>query len=157
MTHYDAVPEEIGCVADPAGPGPTTRRSVLNKALAVVVGLCLSGGLLPLTAMAAHKPNGGQAVVNVVTFQVPAAKMAEFLRISRENSQASLREERGCLGFEVLRPEGKPDTVMLIETYRNEAAYKAHRVTAHFLAFVKASREIGVKRSARVADRYYPN
>jgi quinol monooxygenase YgiN len=46
--------------------------------------------------------------------------------------------------------------VMLIETYRDEAAYKAHRVTPHFLAFVKGSQEIGVKRSAQVATRYYP-
>jgi quinol monooxygenase YgiN len=82
--------------------------------------------------------------------------MASFLRISEENSRTSRKEEPGCIGFDVLLPEGEPNTVMLIETYRDEAAYKAHRVTPHFLAFVKGAHEIGVKRSARVASRYYP-
>jgi (4S)-4-hydroxy-5-phosphonooxypentane-2,3-dione isomerase len=109
-----------------------------------------------MTAEAATEKGSGPAIVNVVTFSVPPAGMASFLRISEENSQTSRKEEPGCIGFDVLLPKGEPNSVMLIETYRDEAAYKAHRVTPHFLAFVKRAHEIGVKRSARVASRYYP-
>jgi quinol monooxygenase YgiN len=133
---------------------PSARRTFLNGALSFAASVSLLSGLIPMTAAAATEKGAGPAIVNIVTFTVPPAGMARFLRISKENSRISRKEETGCVGFEVLLPEDEPNKVMLIETYRDEAAYKAHRVTPHFLAFVKGAQEIGVKRSARVASRY---
>lgn len=134
---------------------PATRRTTLRRMLSSLAGLSLLSGLIVTSAMAAGEPDRGPAIVNVVTFTVPPAGMARFLRISEDNSRTSVKEEPGCLGFDVLRPEGEPDKVMLIETYRDEAAYKAHRVTPHFLAFVKGAQEIGAQRTAQVATRYF--
>jgi autoinducer 2-degrading protein len=134
---------------------PATRRTTLRRMLSSLAGLSLLSGLIVTSAMAAGEPDHGPAIVNVVTFTVPPAGMARFLRISEDNSRTSVKEEPGCLGFDVLRPEGEPDKVMLIETYRDEAAYKAHRVTPHFLAFVKGAQEIGAQRTAQVATRYF--
>jgi quinol monooxygenase YgiN len=155
MAYHDEVPEHV-VLSNTAGTLPSTRRTVLDRALSLVASISLLSGLMSVTAKAATEKGSGPAIVNVVTFTVPPAGMASFLKISKENSQTSLKEEPGCIGFDVLLPEGEPNTVMLIETYRDEAAYKAHRVTAHFLAFVKDAEEIGVKRSARVGTRYYP-
>ncbi|HEY1942884.1 MAG TPA: putative quinol monooxygenase [Roseiarcus sp.] len=136
---------------------PYTRRTILNRALTLSAGLFLLSGLLPVAARAAPTTGSGPAIVNVVTFTVPPAGMDRFLSISKENSRISLKEEPGCIGFDVLLPQGEPNTVMLIETYRDHAAYEAHRVTPHFLAFVKGAQEIGAQRSAHVGSRYYPS
>jgi quinol monooxygenase YgiN len=156
MTYHDEMPAHV---ASPNGVGttlPSSRRTALKYALWLAAFVSLLSGLIPMTAEAAAEKGSGPAIVNVVTFAVPPAGMARFLRISEENSRTSRKEEAGCIGFDVLLPKGEPNSVMLIETYRDEAAYKAHRVTPHFLAFVKNAHEIGVKRSARVASRYYP-
>lgn len=113
-------------------------------------------GLLVRKASAAMPEMAkGTAVVNLVTFEVPAEGMERFLAISKTNTEASLKEP-GITGFEVLLPKDAANTVMLVETYRDETAYKAHRVTPHFLAFVEGVKEIGAKRSAVVATRYFP-
>ncbi|CAB3804126.1 putative quinol monooxygenase [Pararobbsia alpina] len=157
MTYHNEEPEHAESPNNAGTRSPSTRRTVLTRALAVAAGLSLLSGLMPLTAEAAPHKGSGPAIVNVVTFEVPPAGMASFLRISKVNSRASRKEEPGCIGFDVLRPEDEPNSVMLIETYRNEAAYKAHRVTPHFLAFVKGAQEIGATRTAHVTKRYYPD
>jgi quinol monooxygenase YgiN len=155
MAYQDRLPQHRRSFDAAGAPLPATRRTTLRRMLSLVAGLSLLSRLIAPMAGAADEPDHGPAIVNVVTFTVPADGMARFLQISEDNSRASVKEEPGCLGFDVLRPEGEPDTVMLIETYRDEAAYKAHRVTAHFLAFVKGAQEIGAKRSAHVATRYF--
>jgi autoinducer 2-degrading protein len=134
---------------------PSARRAVLKRVLSLVAGFSLLSTLTTVRARAANGRGAGPAIVNVVTFRVPDGGMARFLAISKDNSDASVKEP-GCISFEVLLVEGTPNTAMLIETYRDEAGYQAHRVTPHFLAFVKASQEIGAKRSAHVGRRYYP-
>lgn len=155
MTYHNDAPEYL-ISANNACTTQPSRRTVLMRALALVASISLLSGLIPITAEAAAEKGSGPAIVNVVTFEVPSAGMADFLKISKENSQASRKEEPGCIGFDVLLPNDEPNTVMLIETYRDAAAYKAHRVTPHFLAFVKRAQEIGAKRSAHVGSRYYP-
>jgi autoinducer 2-degrading protein len=157
MTYHDEMPEHVESPNNAGTTLPSSRRTVLMCALWLGACVSLLSGLIPMTAEAATEKGSGPAIVNVVTFEVPPAGMASFLRISEENSRTSRKEEPGCIGFDVLLPEGEPNSVMLIETYRDEAAYKAHRVTPHFLAFVKGAQELGVKRSARVASRYYPS
>jgi autoinducer 2-degrading protein len=156
MAFCDEVPAQVVSSGHAGTTLAPARRTVLKRVLSLMASIALLSGLTSVTAKAASGKGSGPAIFNVVTFSVPAAGMARFLEISKENSQASRKEEAGCIGFDVLLPEGEPNTVMLIESYQDEAAYKAHRVTPHFLAFVKASQEIGVKRSARVASRYYP-
>ena len=134
---------------------PLARRAILTRALSLAAGLPLLAGLMPVAARAAGK-EAGPAIVNVVTFTVPFAGVDKFLAICKDNSRASLKEP-GCTGFEVLIPEGDLNNkVMLIETYRDEAAYQAHRVTPHFLAFVEGAQEVGAQRSAVVSRRVFP-
>jgi quinol monooxygenase YgiN len=131
-----------------------TRRSAIFRMLTFAAGLPAFAGLLGRRAHAAE-PAAGPAVVNLVTFTVPAAGMERFLAMCKTNSEASLKEP-GITGFDVLVARDTPNTVLLVESYRNEAAYKSHRVTPHFLAFVDGMKELGVTRTAVVANRYFP-
>ncbi|HEY2048110.1 MAG TPA: putative quinol monooxygenase [Caulobacteraceae bacterium] len=140
--------------AEPAdSSAPSDRRGILVAGLAWAAAVPVLSSLIPARARAAT--GTGPAVVNMVTFEVPAEGMSRFLQICKTNSQASLKEP-GVTGFEVLLAKDDPNVVILIETYRNQAGYEAHRVTPHFKAFVRGMQEIGATRTARVATRYYP-
>jgi quinol monooxygenase YgiN len=131
-----------------------TRRSAVVRMLGFAAALPTFAGVLGRRAEA-EAPVAGPALVNLVTFTVPAAGMERFLAISKTNSEASLKEP-GITGFEVLIARDTPNTVLLVETYRDEAAYKTHHQAPHFLAFVQGSKEIGATRTAVVANRYFP-
>lgn len=129
-----------------------TRRGVMARILAFAGSLPLLSGMKEMEGQSVATK---QAVVNIVTLTVPAEGMERFLAMCKTNSIAS-HKEQGVTGFDVLIARDTPNTVLLVESYVDEGAYKAHRVTPHFLAFVQGIQEIGVKRGAVVANRYYP-
>jgi quinol monooxygenase YgiN len=45
------------------------------------------------------------------------------------------RNEPGCVRFDVLRDDSKPNVFYLYEVYRDRAAYAAHNEAPHFKAF----------------------
>ncbi len=57
-----------------------------------------------------------------------------FMDAMRVNAETSVREEPGCLAFDVLRDRRQADLVWLYEVYVDEAALDAHMQTAHYLA-----------------------
>lgn len=50
---------------------------------------------------------------------------------------AASREEPGCLVFDVCRDPADPAAFVLYEAYTDEAAYVAHRATAHYARFMR--------------------
>jgi autoinducer 2-degrading protein len=90
-----------------------------------------------------------------VTYQVPAEHWQDFLAAAEVNGRASL-EEPGITSFSLLTAQDSANTLIAVEVYKDEDASKAHQQTAHFLAFVQAGQKFGVKRSAVVANRYFP-
>ncbi len=132
-----------------------TRRSALRRML-------LMGSAVPLAALAREKASADTSqaqsnavVYKIVTFQVPAESMQNFLAISTTNAAAS-RKEAGVIGFEVLIPADTPNTVIFIETYRNAAASASHMRSAHFIEFKEGAKQSGAKESAVIATRYMP-
>ncbi|MDH1104864.1 antibiotic biosynthesis monooxygenase [Pseudomonas otitidis] len=66
--------------------------------------------------------------------QLKPGSLEAFMEAMRINAAASVRDEPGCLVFDVLRDRSDPDRVWLYEVYTDEAAFKAHMQTPHFLA-----------------------
>jgi quinol monooxygenase YgiN len=66
-----------------------------------------------------------------VRFKFAPEDREEVAAILKELAAAS-REEPGCVNYIPHTVEGDPDTVLLYEQYRDEAALAAHRTTAHF-------------------------
>lgn len=66
--------------------------------------------------------------------QLKPGSYAAFMAAMGVNAAASVRDEPGCLSFDVLRDRSDPDRVWLYEVYVDEAAFEAHMQTAHFLA-----------------------
>jgi autoinducer 2-degrading protein len=57
-----------------------------------------------------------------------------FQVATTENAQASLQEP-GIVRFDVIQQLDDPSHFVLVEVYRNEAATKAHKETAHYAAW----------------------
>jgi quinol monooxygenase YgiN len=55
----------------------------------------------------------------------------EIARILRELTAAS-RAEPGCVSYIPHRVESDPDTILIYEQYRDQAAVDAHRAAPHF-------------------------
>ena len=58
-------------------------------------------------------------------------EVAGFLR----ELTAASRAEPGCVSYVAHRVEAEPDTVLMYEQYRDEAALEEHRATAPFERF----------------------
>lgn len=52
--------------------------------------------------------------------------MDEFIDLIREHASASLRDEAGTLGFDVIQDDATPNLIYFHETYVDEAACQAH-------------------------------
>jgi quinol monooxygenase YgiN len=67
-------------------------------------------------------------VVSFKFAQEDRAEIAEMVRILAEAS----RREPGCVSYIPHQLQDDPDTVLIYEQYRDDAALAAHRESAHF-------------------------
>ncbi|MEU4427205.1 putative quinol monooxygenase [Actinoplanes sp. NPDC024001] len=69
----------------------------------------------------------------IVTLDVRPERVDEFLQGIAVNARASLRDEPGCLRFDVHRVTGVPNRFLLYEIYTDEQAFRqAHRAAPHY-------------------------
>jgi quinol monooxygenase YgiN len=131
-----------------------TRRNVFLRLLTLFAAMPFSGVLL---RQASASPTEAQAgsLYKIVTYQVPAEHWKDFLAIAEVNGRASL-DEPGITSFSLLTPQDSANTLIAVEVYKDEHASSAHQQTPHFLAFVQGAQKLGIKRSAVVANRYFP-
>jgi (4S)-4-hydroxy-5-phosphonooxypentane-2,3-dione isomerase len=90
--------------------------------------------------------------VVVVEFQLKPGMRAQFRTLIDANADASVRDEPGCLQFDVLEPEGEEDRVLLYEIYSDKAAFDAHLKTAHFHIFNSASESLCLRKAVTRCD-----
>jgi (4S)-4-hydroxy-5-phosphonooxypentane-2,3-dione isomerase len=77
-----------------------------------------------------------------VTLDVHPDKVDEFVDAISVNAAASLRDESGCLVFDVHRDVENPTRFYLYEVYTDEDAFRiAHRSTPHYARWQEAATE----------------
>lgn len=75
-----------------------------------------------------------------VTLDVVPGRRDEFLAGIRANAAASLRDEPGCLRFDVQRSTEAPDRYYLYELYRDQAAFELeHRAAPHYADWLRVA------------------
>ena len=87
--------------------------------------------------------------VVTVDFRAAPDKATDFLAALRENAAASVRDEPGCLRFDVCTDPDDATRVFLYEIYTDAAAFEAHKVTRHFIAFDKTVRDWTAEKSVK--------
>ena len=83
--------------------------------------------------------------VITVDFRLHPGRGAAFVPLITVNARASLADEPGCRRFDVLVPAEGADWVRLYEIYDSDAAFDAHRKTAHYLSFKDATKDMIAK------------
>ena len=68
----------------------------------------------------------------VVQLEVRPGSREEFLAGMTANAEASVRDEPGCLRFDVCSVEGDENRFVLYELYADAEAFAAHKQAAHF-------------------------
>ena len=78
----------------------------------------------------------------VVPLKVKPEMREKFLAAAQDDSTCSLRDEPGCLRFDVLQDNADPNRFFFYEVYRDEAAFKAHQASAHYPRWRAAAAEV---------------
>lgn len=77
----------------------------------------------------------GDTVIVVAHWETTDDALSEVLAHIAALQPRSLAEP-GCLGYEVLQSIDQPNSLTLIETYRDSAALDAHRDSTHYRELV---------------------
>jgi quinol monooxygenase YgiN len=76
-----------------------------------------------------------EPVVVIARWTTTVKSVDGVLALVEQLRQRSL-EEPGCLGYEVLRNVGAPESIVLIESYADPSALEAHRRSEHYRELV---------------------
>ena len=71
----------------------------------------------------------------VVQMTVRPGRREEFLAGMAANAEASVRDEPGCLRFDVCSVEGDENRFLLYELYTDAEAFAAHKAAPHFVTW----------------------
>ena len=77
-----------------------------------------------------------------VQLQVRPGRRAEFLAGMSANAESSVRDEPGCLRFDVCSVEGEENRFVLYELYVDADAFAAHKSAPHFARWREVATEV---------------
>ena len=80
----------------------------------------------------------------VVQMQVRPGRREEFLSGMAANAEASVRDEPGCLRFDVCSVADDENRFVLYELYTDAAAFAAHKTTPHFAQWRTVAQQVVV-------------
>ncbi|WP_328402540.1 putative quinol monooxygenase [Nocardia sp. NBC_00403] len=75
----------------------------------------------------------------IVSLKIRPGSRSEFLAAVGRSAAASVREEPGCLRFDVCADRVDPHRFFLYQVYVDDEAAEAHRFTDHFIAWRSAA------------------
>jgi (4S)-4-hydroxy-5-phosphonooxypentane-2,3-dione isomerase len=78
----------------------------------------------------------------VVQMEVRPGRREEFLAGMAANAEASVRDEPGCLRFDVSSVEGDENRFVLYELYRDADAFAAHKTSPHFATWRTVAEQV---------------
>jgi quinol monooxygenase YgiN len=79
--------------------------------------------------------------VIVATLQIKAEHKKEFIEEMLGDARGSVKNEPGCLRFDVIQDEENPNRIYLYEVYKDKAAFEAHRTMPHFIKWRDAVKD----------------
>ncbi len=89
------------------------------------------------------------------SIKIKSDQRENFLTSIKENAKLSVRDEPGCLRFDVFLDDEDEDRYLLYEVFTDERAWKAHVETPHAQRTMKGSNEWGIKGSNEWGDTLF--
>ena len=81
----------------------------------------------------------------VVSLKVKPELRDSFLAAAEDDSTCSVRDEPGCLRFDVSQDNADPNHFYFYEVYQDEDAFQAHGQAPHFARWRAAAAEVLVE------------
>ncbi len=78
----------------------------------------------------------------VVQMEVRPGRREEFLAGMAANAEASVRDEPGCLRFDVCSVADDPHRFVLYELYTDAEAFAAHKASPHFARWRQIAEQV---------------
>lgn len=88
-----------------------------------------------------------------VAFKIKAERVDDFLKEIAANAASAVRDEPGCMRFDVLQDSEDPSRIYLYEVYKDDAALDAHRQAPHYLRWRDAVQEWHAEPAVRHLSR----
>lgn len=117
----------------------TRRQMLISTAFAMSMGISAE-------TLAQQVPG---VYVRWAELEIDPAKAAEVGEAARGNAAGTLREP-GVIAFHSAAEKGKPNTLRVLEIYRDETAHRDHLQSPHFQRFAQVSQ--GALRVRRIHD-----
>ena len=70
--------------------------------------------------------------VIIAPIQIKEGHKEEYIKALLPNAQGAVRDEPGCLRFDVIQDAGDANRIWVYEVYVDEAAFQAHTQSPHF-------------------------
>ena len=99
--------------------------------------LFLSLSLVFTQGLFAQQTNEEKPVVLFVEFEFDAKNLDTALDLLTEMQEQSLENEEGCIAYDILLSEEKPNTVYIYECYESKAALKLHNNATYYKNIVE--------------------
>ena len=99
--------------------------------------LFLSLSLVFTQALFAQQENEEKPVVLFVEFEFDAKNLDTALDFLTEMQEQSLENEEGCIAYDILLSEEKPNTVYIYECYESKTALEIHNNATYFKDIVE--------------------
>ena len=78
----------------------------------------------------------------LVSLNIRPDQRDRFLAAAEDDSICSVRDEPGCLRFDVLQDQDNANHFFFHEVYRDEASLQAHQQTPHFGRWREAAAQV---------------
>lgn len=75
----------------------------------------------------------------IAPLQVKEGFKEQFLEEMVKDAEGSVKNESGCLRFDIVEDPSDPNRIWLYEVYKDKAAFKEHKRMPHFLRWREAT------------------
>lgn len=83
-----------------------------------------------------------QRMVRLANLVIDSAKLETYNAFLKEEIETSVKVEPGVITLYAVVQKNKPTHITILEIYADEAAYKKHITTAHFLKYKNATKDM---------------
>ncbi|MBQ4395457.1 MAG: antibiotic biosynthesis monooxygenase [Paludibacteraceae bacterium] len=89
-------------------------------------------------------------LVRIAEIEVYERYLDEYLQAAKSVGSESVAKEEGVICIFPMQVKDEPTTIRIVEIYRDEAAYKSHLQTEHFLKYKQGT--LHMVKSLRLVD-----
>ncbi|HSZ34980.1 MAG TPA: putative quinol monooxygenase [Puia sp.] len=81
-------------------------------------------------------------VVRIAKLQIDSSQLEKYKSALKEHAETAVRVEPGVFTLYAVYEKNNPTHVTVFEIYANEAAYKSHLQTPHFLKYKASTKDM---------------